>query len=105
MTEKTKYAGSAPENDNHTPELSGSETATEGRLNEQPSIDYFKLMFRGGLSGFLGFTVSGLISGIAEGAEPGFSTEFGSIFSLGLSGVLMISFWILFTHAGPYKND
>lgn len=105
MGEKKKYAGSNPEKEYRNPGSSESETVIEGGRNEKPSLNYIEILFTGGLAGFLGFMISGLISRFAERADPGLSTEFGSFFSLGLSGALMIALWVLFTRTGLFKQD
>lgn len=104
MSEQTSTTDSIPEKDNQTYGRPESDTFNGDGLNKKPSAENVKIMFRGGLSGFLGFMISGLISGGIEGAEPGFSTEFGSVFSFVLSGVLMIAFFILLTYVGPFKK-
>lgn len=104
MIEQTSTADSSPEKDSQTFGRPGSDTSNEDGLNKKPSSENVKIMFRGGLSGFLGFMISGLISWFIEGAEPGFSTEFGSVFSFLLSGMLVIAFFILFTNLGPFKK-
>jgi predicted lipid-binding transport protein (Tim44 family) len=81
-----------------------SESIQSDDKQQKPSIDYFNLFFRGGLSGFMGFMSAGILVGFIEGTGSGISNYFGSLLSIGLSMAFMIAFWILFTYVGPFKE-
>ncbi|MDZ7756941.1 hypothetical protein [Rhodohalobacter sp.] len=68
-----------------------------------PNTDFIDRLLRVGLTvvtaGFTSGVIAGLIQDITE-----FDLSFGSPVSLGFFVVFLISFWILFSNIGPFKN-
>lgn len=67
-------------------------------------FDLLTITLRSGLAGFCGFFTAGLFVGLIEGSKFSLSTKFDSYFTLGLSLVLFVGFWVLFTSIKLFEN-
>ena len=99
---KSKRKSQNQSDENHT-EADGTSVKELFSTKKYPSTDFIDRLLRLGV-GIIstGFT-SGLISGMIEGVTE-IELSFGSPVSIGLFTVFFISFWLLFSNVGRFKN-
>jgi hypothetical protein len=81
------------------------DTADEnGTRGSDKASFYWRIFFRTGLATFFGFVLAGILAGFIEGAGVDYSLTFGSPLMAGLTLVLVMAFWVMFSFVGPYKR-
>jgi len=101
MEKRRSKSQNGAEEDNS--EADGASVKELFSTEKYPNTDFIDRLLRVGLTVVAAGFTSGVIAGLIEGITE-FDLSFGSPVSLGLFVVFLISFWILFSNIGPFKN-
>jgi len=81
----------------------GSSIREKFSAEKYPNTDFIDRLMRFGVTIVSAGFTSGLLAGLIEGITE-FELSFGSPVSIGLFVVFFISFWVLFSNVGRFKN-